>query len=330
MGKIGVIANPASGKDIRRLVGQALVIGNQEKVNVVKRILIGAQNAGVDEILIMPDFFGIGRQSIRDLRRSFPEAAERAIFLEMPITDSGKDSTEAARMMGEMGADCILTLGGDGTVRVVSKGAGKTPLIPISTGTNNVIPAFVEGTIAGMAAATFSNMPVKQRQEMVERQKKIEIYVNGKLSDIALVDTAVIDNQYIGSRAVWKPESLLQVAVTQASPDNIGFTSIIGRYRTIRSDDPFGGSAVVKEDGKCYRVQAAIGPGLIYEVCVDEYKQLFAEKPVAVVEKRPCVLALDGEREIVLKQKDTAEFILNLEGPYFVNIFRVLESTQPQ
>ena len=33
---IGVIANPASGKDIRRLVSYATTIDNNEKVNITK------------------------------------------------------------------------------------------------------------------------------------------------------------------------------------------------------------------------------------------------------------------------------------------------------
>ena len=34
MASIGIIANPASGKDIRRLVSYATTIDNQEKVNI--------------------------------------------------------------------------------------------------------------------------------------------------------------------------------------------------------------------------------------------------------------------------------------------------------
>ncbi|MDP2990426.1 MAG: ATP-NAD kinase, partial [Kiritimatiellota bacterium] len=69
MRKIGIIANPTSGKDIRRLVGQALVVGNREKVNIVKRVLIGAHAAGAHEVMIMPDRYGIGNQSIHDLKQ---------------------------------------------------------------------------------------------------------------------------------------------------------------------------------------------------------------------------------------------------------------------
>ena len=41
MSKVGIIANPASGKDIRRLVSQATTISNTEKTDIVKRVKIG-------------------------------------------------------------------------------------------------------------------------------------------------------------------------------------------------------------------------------------------------------------------------------------------------
>ena len=57
---IGIIANPASGKDIRRLVSYATTIDNNEKVNICKRIVLAAQGMGVDEVVFMPDTFMIG------------------------------------------------------------------------------------------------------------------------------------------------------------------------------------------------------------------------------------------------------------------------------
>ena len=67
-------------------------------------------------------------------------------MLDLPVTGQAADSAEAARRFCTAGARCIIVLGGDGTVRAVSKGAGDVPLLPISTGTNNVLPSFVEGT----------------------------------------------------------------------------------------------------------------------------------------------------------------------------------------
>lgn len=329
MRKIGVIANPTSGKDIRRLVGQALVVGNREKVNIVKRALIGAFASGASEVWIMPDRYGIGNQSIHDLKNRYPETIKGVSVFEMPLDDSGADSTYAAEVLKDWGADCIITLGGDGTVRVSAKGCGNVPLLPISTGTNNVIPEFIEGTIAGLAAGFFASTPKNQRIDLLDRQKRLDLMVNGKLVDSALVDIAVIADQHVGSRAVWEPDNLLQVAVTRAAPTNIGFTSIIGKYLTIKPDDKFGGVALVKDDGKCSQVQAAIGPGLIYDVCIDDFQKLIPGQPVRIVSSRPAVLALDGEREIVLGETDSAEIVLNLAGPYFVNIKRVMACTQP-
>ena len=329
MRKIGIIANPTSGKDIRRLVSQALVVGNREKVNIVKRALIGAHAAGAREVMIMPDRYGIGNQSVHDLKNLFPQVVSGVVILEMPLDDSGMDSTFAAQLMREWGADCIITLGGDGTVRVAAKGAGDIPLIPISTGTNNVIPEFIEGTIAGLAAGYYSITPEENRKTLYERQKKLDVLVNDQVVDTALVDIAVIADQHVGSRAVWDPNRLLEVAVTRAAPTNIGFTSIIGRYQTIEREASFGAMAVIRDKGKCYQVQAAIGPGLIFDVCVDDFQKLLPNKLVSLSSQRPVVLALDGEREIVINEGDTAGIMLSLEGPNFINIRKVLEKTQP-
>ncbi len=46
---IGLIANPASGKDIRRLVAHGTVFDNQEKVNIVRRIILACNAAGVHD-----------------------------------------------------------------------------------------------------------------------------------------------------------------------------------------------------------------------------------------------------------------------------------------
>jgi predicted polyphosphate/ATP-dependent NAD kinase len=83
MRKIGIIANPTSGKDIRRLVVQALVVSNREKVNIVKRVLIGAHAVGAREVMIMPDRYGIGNQSVHDLKYRFPEVVGNVSILDM-------------------------------------------------------------------------------------------------------------------------------------------------------------------------------------------------------------------------------------------------------
>ncbi|MBN1401417.1 MAG: NAD(+)/NADH kinase, partial [Anaerolineae bacterium] len=148
---VGIIANPGSGKDIRRLVSYATTVDNQGKVGIIRRALIGLGAVGVECVHMMPDTYRLGQQALRGLEHS-GERIPQVTFLDMPATNRAHDSQRAAAMLATEGVGCIIVLGGDGTVRVVSAGAGETPLLPISTGTNNVLPEFVEGTIAGLAA----------------------------------------------------------------------------------------------------------------------------------------------------------------------------------
>lgn len=122
MPTIGIIANPASGKDIRRLVSYATTIDNREKVNIVKRITLAAQSMGIDRILFMPDTFQIGRTVMSDLARDGLLEAELCV-LDMPITAS-YDGHHPGRLelMDAMGAGCCVVLGGDGTSRAAAKG----------------------------------------------------------------------------------------------------------------------------------------------------------------------------------------------------------------
>jgi len=47
---VGIVANPASGKDVRRLVGAASVVDNNEKVNVVGDKIKNLQGKDFNEI----------------------------------------------------------------------------------------------------------------------------------------------------------------------------------------------------------------------------------------------------------------------------------------
>jgi predicted polyphosphate/ATP-dependent NAD kinase len=56
---VGIIANPASGKDIRRLVAHGSAFDNNEKINIVRRVLLGLDAAGVERVVHLPDSYGI-------------------------------------------------------------------------------------------------------------------------------------------------------------------------------------------------------------------------------------------------------------------------------
>ncbi len=199
---VGIIANPASGKDIRRLVARSSVFDNNEKVNILRRILLALEAMDVQHAIFMPDYYGLGEHAIEDLKATLDVS-----FLPMKVRADERDSTEAARRLREMGVDCIITLGGDGTNRAVAKESGAIPLVPISTGTNNTVPSMVEGTVAGLAAGLLAIGAVDP-EKVSYVSKRLEIYRDGELIDIALVDVVVSSDLFIASRALWDPSRI--------------------------------------------------------------------------------------------------------------------------
>jgi len=328
MSIVGIIANPASGKDIRRLVGHALVVSNRDKVNIVTRIIIGLAKSGVEKVLIMPDRFGIGQRAMDGVKKSFPDIYKNIEIIPMLVVDSGDDTTKAAALMRKNGARAIIILGGDGTVRVAAKGSGQIPLLPISTGTNNVIPTFIEGTIAGLAAGKFVSLSEGERVSLARRQKKIAVYINGEYKDLALVDLVAADGMHIGSRAVWDAQSIRQIVVTQADITKIGFSNIIANYEPVKPEAPYGVAALIlKEEVQRGLVEAVIGPGMISRLFIEKIEKLKPDERWPMIAERPLVLALDGEREYVLRKGDSAFVKISLAGPYFINIKGVLEKS---
>jgi predicted polyphosphate/ATP-dependent NAD kinase len=318
---VGIIANPASGKDVRRLVSQAITVGNQQKENTVRRLLLGLRACGVDRVEIMPDLYGIGASALDGLRGR-PDIRAMASLIDMPLEGTAGDSVRAAEALRRAGAGCIVTLGGDGTVRAVAKGCGEVPLLPISTGTNNVVPIFVEGTVAGMAAAYVAQHPDSARERLCYRHKRLDVFINGRMADSALVDVALVAAQFVGARAVWEPDLLRQLFVTRAQPATIGLSSLIGVVRPIGVADPFGAAVTVGHNGR--RVLAPITPGSVTPVAIEPIVTLEPGVVHAVSGEHPAVLALDGEREIELRAGDRVEVALTLDGPWIVNVERTM------
>ncbi|MBC8450122.1 MAG: NAD(+)/NADH kinase [Chloroflexi bacterium] len=318
---VGIIANPASGKDIRRLVSHATVVNNHEKVSIVRRLLLALYASGVSRVQIMPDPFGIGGRALDGLRDR-PDILAATALLDMLLEGSAEDSQRAAHHLREAGAGCIVILGGDGTCRVVSKTCGAVPLLPISTGTNNVVPTFIEGTVAGLAAAYVACHPHVAPEQLCTRHKRLIVHVDGEEVDQALVEVAVISARFTGARAIWQAEALRQIFVTRAQPVNIGLSSVIGMVRPVGPTDPGGASALVGSEGR--RVMAPLAPGVVVPVTLGTITDLKPGVRYPVVDERPAVLALDGEREIVLHEGQRAEVRLERDGPWIVDVERTL------
>jgi predicted polyphosphate/ATP-dependent NAD kinase len=231
-----------------------------------------------------------------------------------------RDSLHAANMLAGKGAGCIITLGGDGTNRVVAKGACQVPILPVSTGTNNVFPYMIEGTIAGLAAGLIATGKVPCEAGTFT-STRLEVVVDGQAADMAIVDAVVCDDIFIGSRAVWKMEKIRQVFLNRCSPVNIGFSSIGGTQQEITPDDPFG--MVIEIGAKGQRLTAPVAPGVFETVTVEDLRLMMPGEAVDLV-CTPCVIALDGEREVEVKKKERAAIRLDTKGPVVVAVGRTM------
>ena len=223
MALVGIIANPAASKDIRRLVAQGRVVPDWEKVNIVRRALLGLQSVGIDHVLAMPDSSHLVRRAADDSHLSV-----EVELLQMTALYNEGDTVRAAAAMAQQGVNAVITLGGDGTNRAVAKGARDIPMVAISTGTNNVFPVMVEGTTAGMAAGLVAKGAVPLGNAAV-RSKTIAVMVDGEDRDIALVDVALSKERFVATRAIWDMRTIYEVFLTRAEPSSIGLSSIGAR-----------------------------------------------------------------------------------------------------
>ena len=325
MASIGIIANPASGKDIRRLVSHATVIDNNEKINIVERIVLGAQALGVKKVFVMPDSYNMGYR-VEDKLNSCNELKCEINVVNMQRFDGMEDTVKAADYMEKSNEiKCIITLGGDGTNRAVAKSIKNTPIITISTGTNNVYPTMLEGTIAGMAAAAVASGRFDESKYKI-KDKRIEIYKDEELIDIALIDAVISNDVFIGSKAIWNMDTIEKIIVTRSHPASIGFSSLVGCKEIIYPEDDFGAYVDINSGNE--KIKAPIAAGVVESIQVSEPVILgFNDEYEFIAEERG-IIALDGEREVEFSKDQKLVFKIRRTGPFHVDVIKALEVAQ--
>ena len=217
---VGIIANPAASKDIRRLVAQGRVVPDWEKVNTLRRLLLGLQSVGIQRVVAMPDISHLVERA-----RDDPQLSIDLRLLEMSAYYNEGDTVRASVTMAELGVGCLITLGGDGTNRAVVKGCASLPMVAISTGTNNVFPTMIEGTLAGLAAGLLAQGKLELGRVSII-SKTLAVYVDGEYRDMALVDVALSRERFVASRAIWDMNTIYEVFLSRAEPASIGLSSI--------------------------------------------------------------------------------------------------------
>jgi len=326
---VGVIANPASGRDIRRLVSGASVFDNAEKGRMIYRLLVGLGAAGVERVLLMPATAGVGDSLERNLRAHRTDPTPPRLpdleVLDLPLQDGPEDSAAATEMMVAAGVSAIVVLGGDGTHRIVAGHCGDTPLCALSTGTNNAFPQVREATIAGLATGFYATGQVPP--DLALRQETLlTVRVDGATprEELALVDVALSTDPWIGTRALWRAETISEIIVAFAQPGAVGLSGTAalvdplprgsGEALYLRLTDPATAPLVI---------HAPLAPGLIAPVGVVEWRRIAPGEAVSLEGCLGC-LALDGEREIELTPADRATVSLRRDGPRTIDIDAIM------
>lgn len=323
MSIIGIACNPQSGKDIRRLLTAATTIDDMEKLNILERILLSAAAVGKQQVYLMPDRLGYGRLLLQKRNSpGYPGDLSQLEVYHMARTETQADTIHFAAEMERIGADVLVVMGGDGTSRAAAKGTRKVPMISMSTGTNNVYPELMEGTVAGIAAAVIAGHMVPADQ-CTAPAKCIEVWKNGEPTDIALIDLVFCRNPFIGSKAIWNYEEIDQVVVTQCSMASIGFSSLVGSVMHVDRQEDLGATAEFTSGRP--NTLAPVGAGTVRGVCVRNARRLALGEPLTRTMNYQGTLALDGEREIFFQPGDVITCKVTRNGPLRVDVASAIE-----
>lgn len=314
---VGLIANPASGKDVRRLTAHGSNYENHEKVNILRRALQALDALGVPRVYLMPDLSDLGLRALEGLSLSL-----EARLLRMPVRGDERDTEEAVRRMREAGVRALLVLGGDGTCRAVARASGDLPFLPLSTGTNNVVPYALEGTVAGLAVGLVALGRVPPEESLVQ-VPWLEVLLDGRAVEVALVDAVLCRKPFLGARALWEPHALLEAVVVRPTPWAIGVAGVAG---WVARDGEEGGVYLRFGPGGT-TVLAPLAPGRVEPVGVAEWRTVPFGRSVPLT-PGPYTLALDGERCLEVFPHTRLEVRPSRGGPRVVDPFACIRSAQ--
>ncbi len=356
MSAIGLCVNPMSGRDVRRLAARASNMTHGAKRDIVARIACGADAVGISDIYTTREPYRIASQALEHI-----DLKAMVHCLDLGIANDASDTERAIAAFLEAGCKTLVSLGGDGTNRVIVRAllqhlgveaCRDISLIPLSTGTNNVFPSMLEPTVAGMAAALAArgDLPL---DELGCNAKVLHIslfgaklsvgrvsagtgltsdQVSNEVSDVALIDAVLLRSDHVGNLLPFDPDKIDQLVLTRAEPDAVGMSPIGGYLDPVFAEDDRGLfidmhrslSAGVRAE----RFLAPLSPGLFREVAVKQWNSIDFDLPVVL--RGPGVIALDGDRDHKLTESAHARVVLRRDGPRVLDVPAVMRYAQAQ
>ncbi|KAF1072286.1 MAG: hypothetical protein GAK45_00266 [Pseudomonas citronellolis] len=318
--RLGIIANPASGRDVRRLTANAGLYSSTDKAAVVQRLLGAFAATGVDEVLMPPDMTGIAAAVLKASQGRHAQASHwpRLTFLDMPLRQSVEDTRLAARQLAEREVALVAVLGGDGTHKAVAAEVGDIPLLCLSTGTNNAFPELHEATGAGLAGGLYASGRLPA-EIALRRNKRLRVReVRRGVDEIALVEVAVSPLTFTGARAISRAEDLAEVYAAFAEPHAIGLSALCGLWCPVSRRAPQGRWVRLQAEAR-EALLVPLAPGLLQACGIVASGSLEPGVPHSPW-LAAGTLALDGEREIEFARHDRPSITLELDGPLSIDV----------
>ncbi|MBW2275045.1 MAG: NAD(+)/NADH kinase [Deltaproteobacteria bacterium] len=310
---IGVVSNPMSGKDIRRLAARASTTTREIKRDQITRAVIGAAAAGAERVLVFEDPYLISDSAVEHLG-----VAMEVEVLHAEVRGEERDTVLATERLREAGCAALLVLGGDGTNRIVAKTWPDAVLMPLSTGTNNVFPSVAEATAAGAALGLVASgrLPL---EDAARRSKVVHLSIEGEEPDLALIDAVLLVDDFVGNRLHLDPSRMRHIVLSRAEPTAVGPSSIGGLVRPTSPDEDLGVEVELSGPGGGGRpLLAPVSAGLYGQAFVSNARRL--ELGEAVELSGPGILALDGDRARKLADGQDAHAHVARDGPWVIDI----------
>ena len=316
---VGIITNPIAGKDVRRFLAGVSHTSDSVKIGIIRRTVIAAVEGGATRVLLSDDTNRLAVRAVDGLQ--FDAEIE---LIDEPLSGSRHDTVAAAARMWKAQCGAVVVLGGDGTCRDAAIGWPELPIVPISTGTNNVYPLPLDGTSAGMAAGLVASGRVRA-DDVVQQSKRVSVTVTADghtIDSLALVDTAVIDTTFAGARAVLDADSIRTVVAAIATPASTGLSSIAGRVHPVGRWQPGGVMVRLGAPGAGRAIRVPIAPGSFTTVNVVEIVPLVEGQVVDI--SGSGVLAYDGERDRPIPHNSIVTARIERSGPMLIDVERTL------
>jgi hypothetical protein len=314
---VGLVTHSGAAQDVRRLTSLARTIDVHERVNVVARILAGIAAVPGVRVRYLPEPTRVVERALTALA-AIPGTGriDARPTGDVPARDAGQTRLAAAAL-ATAGAGCVVTYAGDGTNRAVAAGWPDAVVVPLPGGTNNAFALCADPTAAGLAAALYAGAP-GAHAGVVRRAPRWEIAAPGRAPDLALVDVALVTDEWVGAHAVWDPDRLVETVAARGDPSVTGLSGVAGM--AMASD----GAVHLRFGRPGRRVLAPLGPGQLAPVWVRESRRVGEGETVEM--RGPGTLAIDGERELVLRAGEAARVRLGAAGPYVLDVAALLRA----